>query len=115
MRWIGRVVEVSDVHFSFSGEIGEMKLFSLIDLAKNEFGPIMVFQNAAVARRWLLDNLPPSSEEVRHAQDFVLMDLGEFDRASGVISSRVPLHVAVLAEILRGPVPHVEEMADGSR
>jgi len=92
-----------------------MRLFSLLDTAAREFGPVMVFQNDAVARRWLQDNLPPSGLERRRAYDFVLYNLGSMDLSTGVIASTVPEVVSSLSVILEAKPPTLEEMADGAR
>lgn len=92
-----------------------MRLYSLLDTAAKEYGPLMQFQNDAVARRWLQMNLPQGSVEVRRPQDFVLMFLGMMGMETGVIRPSSPEVVEALADLLRGPVPSAEDMADGTR
>lgn len=108
------VADIRSAAFSFMGE-KEMRLYSLLDTAALEYGPVMQFQNDAVARRWLQMSLPAQSVEVRRPEDFVLMFLGVMGMETGVIASSSPVPVGPLADILRGPVPSAEEMADGSR
>lgn len=120
------VLEVSSCPYCFWGppewcadfherEERSVRLFSLLDTAAREFGPVMVFQNDAVARRWLQESLPPNGLERRRAYDFVLYDLGAMDMATGVIASTVPEVVASLPVILEAKPPTIEEMADGTR
>lgn len=92
-----------------------MRLYSLLDTAAREYGPVMLFQNDAVARRWLQDQLPAQSLERRRSYDFQVFCLGVMDVHTGVIVATVPELVQSLVDALNSPSPSAEEMADGSR
>lgn len=73
-----------------------LKVFAIRDLKADAFEDLlMVCPTQGIAKRAFVDGVSaPGSRLSRYAEDFTLMEVGEFDATSGQITGhKTPIHV----------------------
>lgn len=101
---IRRLVLVSFVPL---GKAVNMRVYSLLDRKLREYGGLVQANNGDAVKRALVDGLKGSNSLVeKHPEDFDLMEVGEFDTDTGLLSgtsSGVPMLIENVGALIFPP------------